>query len=275
MRISKEKIENFHEFIFSWWKTHKRDLPWRHTHDPYKILVSEIMLQQTQVARGLPKYIEFVKKYPTVDALAGARPSEVLRLWKGMGYNRRALYLHNAAKIIEEKYHGVFPVTEELLAKLPGVGRYTARAVLVFAYKHDVSMVDTNIRRILTHFYFSDKTPPSEKEISHLADIFVPKGKSWEWHQALMDFGVLELPRRIIVKPKKRTGAKPFTETNRFFRGRMMDFVREKNWKQDTLLELMVKTHGKDRVFMQQILEGLMHDGLISRAKTGIITLPE
>ena len=145
------------------------------------------MLQQTQVSRGLPKYLEFIQTFPNVEALAGASPAQVLRIWKGMGYNRRAVYLQKAAKAIVDIYKGRFPDTEPELTGLPGLGRYTARAILVFAFKKDIAMVDTNIRQIITHFFFHD-IPQPEKIIQEVADQLVPKGKSWEWHQALMEY---------------------------------------------------------------------------------------
>ena len=187
-----QRRKKFQAYIFAWWKTHRRDLPWRHTHDPYKILVSEVMLQQTQVSRVLPKYREFIQAYPTVKDLARASNSDVLKIWKGMGYNRRALYLKKAAEI------GEFPKSEGELVKLPGLGTYTARAILVFAYRKNVAMVDTNIRQIITHFFFHD-APQKDKIIQNIADQLVPKGKSWEWHQALMDYGALALEKKSKI----------------------------------------------------------------------------
>lgn len=269
---AKKDIKRFRAMIFFWWKTHRRDLPWRHTCDPYKILVSEIMLQQTQVSRGLPKYLEFISIFPTVQVLSKASPGDVLRVWKGMGYNRRALYLQSCAKQIVNEYNGVFPHNEQQLTSLPGVGTYTARAVLVFAYKKDIAMVDTNIRQIITHFFFKDMKQP-EKIIQEAADRLVPKGKSWEWHQALMDYGALELVREKVGERKKKQI--PFNETNRFFRGRVMDLMREKSYRENVLIITMVKKYKKDASFINTILQSLLKDGLISRSKTDIITLPK
>jgi A/G-specific adenine glycosylase len=272
MTLTRDQISVFQRKIFTWWKVNKRDLPWRHTHDPYKILVSEVMLQQTQVLRSLPKYLEFIKAYPTVVSLAKATPADVLKLWKGMGYNRRALYLHNAAKTIAHIYKGKFPKTEQELSQLPGLGKYTARAILVFAYKQDIAMVDTNIRQIITHFFFHD-IPQPEKEIQNVADQSVPVGKSWEWHQALMDYGALELVKRKRDGVKKKTV--PFKETNRYSRGRILDLLRERKWKRKHLYEKMIKLYGKDTDFYFGIFKGLEKDGLISSSKTDIISLPE
>ena len=260
--MGKKQILKFQNLIFDWWEVNKRDLPWRHTRDPYKILVSEVMLQQTQVARVLSKYEEFLYFFPDVFTLARASTAKVLKAWKGMGYNRRALYLHKTAKIIVEQYHGEFPDTETKLTQLPGLGTYTARAVLVFAYGKDVAAVDTNIRQIITHFFFHD-VGQKPAAIQKIADKLVPAGKSWEWHQALMDYGSLEMPKFKIKKIKK-SGGIPFKETNRYFRGRIIDRLREKSIDEKNLL--------KD--FSKKIIESLIKDGLVVRKK-GKLQLPD
>lgn len=248
----------FQNFIFSWWADNKRDLPWRRTRDPYKILVSEVMLQQTQVSRVLPKYAEFIEAFPDIYALAHATVARILKVWKGMGYNRRALYLKKTAEIIVHQYQGYFPQTEQELTKLPGVGTYTARALLVFAFEKNVAMVDTNIRQIITHFFFND-TLQKESIIQQVADKLLPRGKSWEWHQALMDYGALELTKipGIVKKQKK------FKDSNRFYRGKIIDILRESNIEENVLR--------KD--FSVSIIEGLIADGLIEREK-GMLRLP-
>ena len=272
--MSQWKKQTFQKKIFQWWKVNKRDLPWRHTHDPYKILVSEVMLQQTTVSRVLTKYPVFIKAYPTVKDLANASSGDILRIWKGMGYNRRALYLLQTAKTIHEKYYNKFPISEQLLSKLPGLGKYTARAVLVFAFRKDIAMVDTNIRQILTHFFFHDK-PQSEKIIQELADQLVPIGKSWEWHQAMMDYGAMnasewrrpERSRRMERKPT------PFKETNRYFRGRIIDLLREKSYKEKELIENLYLEYGKDKIFYIDLLKKLEKDGLVVQ-KNNFWSLP-
>lgn len=247
--------------IFSWWEDHRRILPWRQTRDPYRIFVSEIMLQQTQVLRVIPKYAELVEAYPTIKDLAQASAADVLRMWKGMGYNRRALYLHRAAQVIVETYRGKFPISEQLLSKLPGVGTYTARAILVFAYEKDIAMVDTNIRQIITHFFFKGH-PQKEKLIQAVADQLLPKGKSWAWHQALMDYGAIALPRN---RPEQRRGTSiPFRESNRYYRGRVVDALRE-GPKSEQELSAIAK---------RSIIDSLRRDGLIVR-KEAMFTLPD
>lgn len=272
MELPKRRIQKFQQFIFLWWQKHKRNLPWRHTHDPYKILISEVMLQQTQVQRVIPKYSEFIRTYPTASSLAAATPADILRLWKGMGYNRRALYLHKTAKIIVGEYGGKFPKMEKFLTQLPGLGMYTARAILVFAYKQEVAVVDTNVRRIIVHFFF-DGVAQKESVIQSVADQLVPKGKSWEWHQALMDYGAIELSKFNRPERSRRT-AIPFKNSNRYFRGRIIDMLREKDMNEAKLVKECVSMFDRSDDFVGSVLEGLEKDGLISR-KHGTVSLPQ
>lgn len=271
---SKKEVARFRRYIFSWWRTHRRDLPWRHTQDPYCILVSEVMLQQTQVARVLPKYQEFLKAFPTVYDLAGATPGNVLRLWRGMGYNRRALYLQRTARSIVHDYQGIFPQSEQELVQLPGLGKYTARALLVFAYKQDVAMIDTNIRQIITRFFFEGKTQ-KEPVIQKIADQLAPKGKSWEWHQALMDYGALALHSSVSkrqVSPEKHL---PFKDSNRFYRGRIVDRLRDGEVTENELLLDISRQYKRDKVFIRVMIQGLLSDGLIEKTKSGVFHLPD
>lgn len=274
MELSASQKNSFHQFIFTWWEKNKRDLPWRRTHDPYKILVSELMLQQTQVTRVLPKYEEFLSIFPDVFSLSQATVGDVLKAWKGMGYNRRALYLKKLAEVVSTKYAGVFPHDERLLLELPGLGRYTARAVMVFAFQLDVAMVDTNVRQIIVHHFFHD-VPQKESVIQSVADQLVPAGKSWDWHQALMDYGSLALPKVSKSVRSSQSAKIPFRETKRFFRGRIVDYLREKSWDEPLLVKEMAVTYGKDELFHKEILKQLESEGLIERSKTGIISLPK
>lgn len=265
-------ISSFRKHIFSWWEVNKRDLPWRHTRDPYRILVSEIMLQQTQVSRILPKYPEFLSAWPDVHALADAPVSDILRIWKGIGYNRRALYLKRMAEIVVQDYGGIFPDSETVLTKLPGVGMYTARAILVFAFEKDVAMVDTNIRQIIIQYFFSGKQQKNT-HIQETADMLLPAGQSWAWHQALMDYGALALVRPQPIR-KERVKSIRFQDTDRFIRGRMLDILRKNAAEENHLIKSMVKTYGKEESRMLRILNSLIADGLAERIAT-VIRLPE
>jgi A/G-specific adenine glycosylase len=172
--------------LLAWGQAHRRDLPWRRTREPWSILVSEVMLQQTQVDRVVPRYGRFVERFPTTAAGAAGPVGDVVRCWEGLGYNSRAVRLHAAAVTIEEQLGGVFPHTLASLRRLPGVGPYTARAVLAFAFEVDAAVVDTNVARVLARRYGRGL---QAAEVQRLADDALPTGRAWEWNQALLDLG--------------------------------------------------------------------------------------
>ncbi|NCC35014.1 MAG: A/G-specific adenine glycosylase [Chloroflexia bacterium] len=179
--------------LLDWFAQHARDLPWRRTRDPYRILVAELMLQQTQVARVLPKYEAFLAAFPDLATLAAAPTAEVIRCWAGLGYNRRAVNLQRAVQMVLHEHGGVFPRDVALLRQLPGVGPYTAGAVACFAFEQDVAFMDTNIRRVLlrTHYGAAQLDGPGERALLAVAERLVPAGQGWAWNQALMELGAL------------------------------------------------------------------------------------
>ncbi len=180
----------FRKAVWAHYKKHGRhDLPWRKTNDPYKILVSEVMLQQTQVERVIPFYKNLLKQFPTVEKLAAAPLADVLKAWQGLGYNRRAKMLHHAAKAVVEEHKGKFPITIRELVALPGIGPYTAGAVVAFAYSQDAVFIETNIRTAVTHHFFPKKKEVTDKEIIKILERVHPKGKGREWYSTLMDYG--------------------------------------------------------------------------------------
>jgi A/G-specific adenine glycosylase len=172
--------------VLQWGLPRLRDLPWRATRDPWAVLVSEVMLQQTQVARVIPKWLAFLDEFPTPAACAAAPLGDVLRSWQGLGYPRRARNLQAAA--IEIQRQGAFPRTLDALLALPGVGAYTARALMAFAFEVDAAVVDTNIARVYARVEGRSLRP---KEVQRLADDALPSGRSWEWNQCLMDLGAV------------------------------------------------------------------------------------
>lgn len=271
--MTPKNISSFQAMIFDWWGHNKRDLPWRRTRDPYKILVSEMMLQQTQVSRVLPKYEEFLTVFPDVTHLAKASTADVIRLWKGLGYNRRALYLKKAAESVASKYGGIFPDDEAGLTNLPGLGTYTARALMVFAFEKDVAMVDTNIRQIITHFFLHD-APEKDKTVQEIADALVPKGRSWEWHQALMDYGSSELRALVSKKALRNITAQPFSSTNRFYRGKIMDMLRDHAVMESVCIDTMSHLYKKPADFFKGIIQKLISDGLVERDRDTTLHLP-
>ncbi len=178
--------------ILRWFVRHGRDLPWRRTRDPWAVLVSEFMLQQTQVDRVIPKYLDFLARWPNPAALASAALADVLILWSGLGYNRRAKHLREAARAIVDRFDGAVPSGVTALESLPGIGRYTARAIASFAYNADVALWDVNVRRIFMRLMYGGefaKHLPNDEVLEAMLARALPRGHSRDWHGALMDFG--------------------------------------------------------------------------------------
>jgi len=182
----------FRRRLLGWYTRHQRPLPWRRTRDPYAVLVSEIMLQQTQVARVEDYWPRFLRRYPTVDALAAASADAVHESWAGLGYYARARNLHAAAQQVVREHGGAFPSEPERLRELPGIGRYTAAAVASIAFGTDVGTVDTNVARVLGRVFRirgRAKSAARARRTWHLVDALVPRGRAGDWNQALMDLG--------------------------------------------------------------------------------------
>ncbi len=179
--------------VVRWWTAEARDLPWRASRDPWEILVSETMLQQTQVARVVPAWHRFLDRFPTVEAAAATSAGDLIDAWTGLGYNRRAVQLHECARAVVDRHDGRLPPDLDLLLELPGVGPYTARAILAFAFEHDVAVVDTNVGRVLARWF---GRVLGRREVQELADSLVGPGMGWEWNQAILDFGALHCTKR-------------------------------------------------------------------------------
>src|SRR5690348_12168690 len=197
--------QRFTRALLAWYRKAARDLPWRRTRDPYEVIVSEFMLQQTQVARVLEYYPRFLKRFPTVYKLAAAKPKAVMESWEGLGYYARASNLHALTRVVSEQYQGRIPSQPEELIKLPGVGRYTAGAVACFAYEKPVPAVDTNVARVIARYFLGvGRSPlgtPGSREIWDIAGAIVRRNgrRAWEFNQ-----GIMELGARICVARKPR-----------------------------------------------------------------------
>ncbi len=265
--------------ILDWYAKNKRDLPWRKTRDVYQILVSEVMLQQTQVDRVIPKYVAFLNHFPTAVSLARASPAEVIVEWSGLGYNRRALFLQRAAQVLAREV----PAD---LQELPGVGPYTARAVECFALGRDVPVVDTNIRRIFSRLFFEGAGTMGG--IDETVVKAVPKGEGVAWNNALMDFGSIvctaESPncascplnskctafktgnqeKYLRIAPKQ----KPFVGSRRFYRGQVLRLVKE-----PILLAQLAKSLKKSEAWTRKLAGELAKEGLVS-IKGNSVSLP-
>jgi len=244
--------------ILAWYSAHKRDLPWRKTIDPYKILISEVMLQQTQVDRVIPYYDRFLKKYPSVYALSKARNRTLLKLWSGLGYNSRALRLKTLAKIIVKRHNGKFPRIAEELTALPGIGPYTAHAIMAFAHDKEVPVLDTNIRRVLIHELGLPHTT-STMALMKIAQAMIPKGKSRTWHNALMDYGALQTTARS-TGVKSLSKQKQFLGSDRWLRGQILKEVLKK--RRVTVSELHATiNHPRTQI----VLDIMLWEGIIRK----------
>jgi A/G-specific adenine glycosylase len=239
-------------------------LPWRQTRDPYKILVSEIMLQQTQVQRVVPFYIKFIEQFPTVEVLAQAPLIEVLRQWQGLGYNRRGKYLYGAAKMLVHDFGGVFPKDVEEIEKLPGVGPYTARAISTFAYNQSEVFIETNIRTVFMHFCFANRKQISDKQILLLVAEALKKSKMppRDFYAALMDYGTQLKKQGIMLNSRSKhyTKQSTFEGSVRQLRGAI---IRELLASSRTLSQLSSSIR-RERLEIKRELTALQKENLIT-----------
>ncbi len=261
-------IQAFRKKVFAHYASHGRHtLPWRKTHDPYKILVSEVMLQQTQVERVIPFYIAWMKAFPTAKALADAPLSKVLRIWQGLGYNRRAKNLHNAAKALTK-----FRAFPEDPTVLPGVGPYTAGAINAFVHNKDAVFIETNIRTVFTHHFFPRKKKVPDSALIPLLEKALPKGRAREWYSALMDYGSF-LKRsgvRINTRSTSYTKQKTFKGSAREARGAVLKALMSGPQSKTHLMKLLGGTRTAQ---LTTQLAALLKEGMIEE-KRGNYSLP-
>ena len=216
--------KEFQKYIWTYYRTHKRSMPWRTQVTPYHVLVSEIMLQQTQVSRVSQIFPLFIKKFPSITVLAQATPAQVLKAWQGLGYNRRALYLHRSAQIIKEQHKGIIPKDIEVLHTLPGIGLNTAGSLCAFAFNQPTVFIETNIRSVFIHHFFKNAKKVSDKEILALVRKTLDIQRPREWYWALMDYGT-ELKRKEGNPNKKSVHyvrQSTFQGSSRQFRGMIL-----------------------------------------------------
>lgn len=281
--IHSQTIQEVYAAVAEYYQKNRRVLPWRNpilrervdgSLNPYRVLVSELMLQQTQVSRVLVKYSEFIRVFPTVKKLAQAPFSLVLKKWQGLGYNRRAKFLHQAAQEIVSRYKGNVPKEESLLTALSGVGEYTARAVLVFAYNIPHTLIETNIRTVVFFHYYSHmdtvhKKIPDKEIIPILEELFMyARKKGWtprEWYYALMDYGsFLKLQKvRTNHQSAHYTKQSTFKGSNRELRGALIRHSLTGKVSKKKLIERVALECGaeKERVSEQYVI--LQREGLI------------
>lgn len=184
-------LDGFKEKIWKFYREYRRDFPWREDITPYRIFVSEIMLQQTQVHRVVPKFEYFIARFPDFSSLAHAPFADVLSSWKGLGYNRRAMALKNAAVIIVDSYDGILPREAELLVNLPGIGKATAASISAFAFNRPTVFIETNIRTVFIDAFFKERTEIHDREILSLVEATLDQASPRDWYYALMDYGAM------------------------------------------------------------------------------------
>ena len=273
--------------ILDWYVTAARPLAFRRTTDPYAVLVSEAMAQQTQAARAAKHWERFLQRFPTVEALAAASPADVLRAWAGLGYDRRALALWRAARVIVDEHGGQVPSDIAALQALPGVGPYTARAIAALAFGLPVGAVDVNVRRVLGRSVAGTPDALPAGALQALADEVVPRDDPGRWTHALMDLGATicrprvprcddcpirpwcraaqegtaDVPAAAGTRPRSSAAAIPFPSTNRWLRGRILDRLRAATADGWVALDGPIGEHGRDRVLAAA--EAMARDGVV------------
>src|ERR1700694_4784669 len=308
-----DMVARVHFSLLQWYQEQQRDLPWRATDDAYAILVSEIMLQQTQVERVLPKYRQFLAAFPTLADLAAAPTADVISVWVPLGYNSRAVRLQSIARQVIAEYEGRIPDTIDELLRLKGIGRYTAGAIACFAYHKQVATVDTNIYRVLHRIFLGLEQPEAQinnEQMLRLAESVIPAGEAYNWNQALMDLGAtictsanpqcvrwplqetcaayMEMSQyslfpggtvlrqlRKVAEKKAPYQAQPFTSTNRYFRGRIVDHLRSLSPGQRMTFaalgqRIKPEFHDDDLPWLQKLVNGLAKDGLVDVHEDGV-----
>ncbi len=272
---SSRKIKQFQTTVLSYYREHGRhELPWRKRQSPYRVLVSELMLQQTQVERVVPKYQAFLKQFPSVEALARAPLGDVLRAWQGLGYNRRAKYLWECARVVVHQHNGRFPKTEAQLRLLPGIGPYTAAAICAFAHNEMVSLLETNVRTVFVHHFYDDESVGiTDAELYALVTKTLPTDVSArEWYAALMDYGsyIKRTVGNHTARTKSYAKQSTFTGSDRQIRGALIKLLGERSHTKKQLQKTLALMDA-ERVEIQ--LGNLVREGLVVK-RGAVYALP-
>jgi A/G-specific adenine glycosylase len=267
--LTHSRIVAFRRKILRFYELHGRKLPFRRTTDPYRITVAEIMLQQTQVERVLPKYRNWIRLWPDWRSLANATDRQLLTAWSGLGYNRRCLFLGKLARTVVNQFDGNLPDDPDILASLPGLGPYTSKAILIFAFNQPLATIDTNIRRVLL-YEFDLPVTTSRGTLEELAIALLPRRRSRDWHNALMDYSVLALPKRPHnLLPVSRQSK--FKGSLRQIRG---EIVRQLTIRKTISLNSVAQLLDRTREDVNAAAMALEKDGIV-HLKNGTIRLAE
>jgi A/G-specific adenine glycosylase len=265
---SPASIKKFQEMVLSHYATYGRDLIWRKTRDPYQILVSEIMLQQTQVGRVQIKFPAFIAAFPDFESLSRAPLADVLQQWQGMGYNRRAVSLQKTAERVAREFGSILPDDTDTLATLPGIGRATASSICAFAFNQPVVFIETNIRRVFIHFFFGDQETVTDAQIMPIAKKALYRKDPRTWYNALMDLGTdLKL---TVPNPNRRsrhyTKQSAFEGSDRKIRGSILKMLLA---EQHLTLEVITGRCSEDPARIIRIITALEDEGFITQSVSG------
>ena len=265
--LTPQVVSSFQAIIREYYREHGRVFPWRETTDPYHILVSEFMLQQTQTSRVEDKYVEFISTFPDVFQLAQSPFREVLRVWQGLGYNRRALALHKTAGEIAKRYHGQIPDDPALLRQLPGIGEYTAAAIMAIAFNKPVVVIDTNIRTVYFYFFFSGAETVGKNDIVPFVEATLDRNSPREWYYALFDYGSMLKRENKDLEAGKRRKQSIFRGSDREVRSNILRLLLEaEKMTEDQLLARLPSDNERVRRLVTQLHE----EGLIDYGDGGV-----
>jgi A/G-specific adenine glycosylase len=267
MSLSPTQIKAFQKLVLDYYQANGRHhLPWRTTHTtPYHILVSEIMLQQTQVERVIPKFLAFMDKFPTIEDLAQSPQSEVIKMWSGLGYNRRARFLWLAAQKIVSEHIGIVPSTLSELVALPGLGPYTSAAILAFAYGKPVTVIETNIRTVYIHHFFSTQEVVTDSELLPYIQATVDLDNPKQWYAALMDYGshLKSTIGNLNKKSKTYTKQSKFIGSDRQIRGEIIRILQVKPENILNILQLIKNKYPNSMQAINPIIDSLIKEKMI------------
>ncbi|UCG93442.1 MAG: A/G-specific adenine glycosylase [candidate division WOR-3 bacterium] len=262
--LTRDSIVLFQKLIYDYYRTNGRDLPWRKTNNPYRILVSEIMLQQTQVDRVVKKYHEFIDTFPDFTSLAHASLRRILKVWQGMGYNRRALALKKIAQTVIKQFKGKLSSDIDVLARLPGIGRATASAIAAFAFNNPAIFVETNIRTVFLYFFFKNRRGVKDTDILPLVEKTMDGSNPRIWYHALMDFGTMlkKSCPNISRQSAHYTKQGPFEGSDRQIRGMILRALNESTFLSEAKI---IKIVSKKSTRVKRILAQLHAEQLICK----------
>lgn len=269
MTLTLKKIKKFQSVIWAHYHEHGRDFPWRRTKNPYRILVSEIMLQQTQTDRVVGYYKNFLQKFPSCKSLSRAPLADVLIAWQGLGYNRRARFLWELARTVSKTLRGRLPKTPEELETLPGIGSYTGRAVSVFAHNQPHVLIETNIRSVYIHYFFADETEVTDRQLLPLIEATIDRENPREWFYALMDYGswLKKHDRSVNKKSAHYVKQAPFIGSRRQVRGLILKALA---LKKPLDIGSIREESGHDNAYIMSVVEDLVREQMIERVKGSV-----